>query len=148
MTNQKTSIFSATVGAFIIEFYKKLSPDSSDQTVDLLCQISQQLPNFRNGTCSAPQNDQSFSPSVFMIWVIAMWMISLLLSLMSALFATLLQQWTRGYVQDPQTLGMPNERARVRSFLFFGTLRFNVRDLVETAPALLHYSVFLFLPAW
>ena len=144
MTNQKTSIFSATVGAFIIEFYKKLSPDSSDQTVDLLCQISQQLPNFRNGTCSAPQNDQSFSPSVFMIWVIAMWMISLLLSLMSALFATLLQQWARGYVQDPQTLGMPNERARVRSFLLFGTLRFNVRDLVETAPALLHYSVFLF----
>jgi hypothetical protein len=141
---QKTSIFSATVAAFIIEFYKKLSPDSGDQIVDLLCQITQQLPNFRNGTCSAPQNDQSFSPSVSMIWVITMWMISLLLSLMSALFATLLQQWARGYVQNPQSLVLPNERARARSFLFFGTLRFNVRNVVEMAPALLHYSVFLF----
>jgi len=41
MTSWKTGLFSATVGAFIIEFYKKLSPDSGDQTVDLLCQISQ-----------------------------------------------------------------------------------------------------------
>ena len=130
MTYQKTSIFSATVGALIIEFYKKLSPDSGDQTVDLLCQVSQQLPNLRNGTCSAPQNDQSFSPSVSMIWVIAMWMISLLLSLMSALFAH--------YSNNAPDLGMPNELARSRSFLFFGTLRSNVRDVVETAPTLLH----------
>jgi hypothetical protein len=45
MTNSKTGLFSAIVGAFIIEFYKKLSSDSGDQTVALLQQISQQLPN-------------------------------------------------------------------------------------------------------
>ncbi|KAI0263161.1 hypothetical protein BGY98DRAFT_889945, partial [Russula aff. rugulosa BPL654] len=38
-----TGLFSATVGAFVIEFYKKLSPDSGGQTVALLQQISGQL---------------------------------------------------------------------------------------------------------
>ena len=102
MTSWKTGLFSATVGAFIIEFYKKLSPDSGDQTVDLLCQISQQLPNFRNGSCSTPQTDQLFSPGAAIIWVNVMWMMSLILSLTSALFATLVQQWARRYVQMPQ----------------------------------------------
>jgi hypothetical protein len=144
MTNQKTGLFSATVSAFIIEFYKKLSPDQSGQTVDLLCQISQQLPNSRNATCSSPKTDQSFSPGAPIIWVNAMWIISLLLSLSSALFATLLQQWSRRYVQMPQIPSKPNERARVRSFLFFGTRKFNMRAAIETAPTLLHLSVFLF----
>ena len=33
MTRFKTGLFSATVGAFIIEFYKQLSPSSGVQTV-------------------------------------------------------------------------------------------------------------------
>jgi len=142
ITSQKTGLFSATVGAFIIEFYKKLTPDRGDQTVDLLCQISQQLPNFRNGSCSSVP--QTYPPSASIIWVNAMWMISLLLSLSSALFSTLLQQWARRYVQMPQIPSKPNERARVRSFLFFGIRRFNMRTAIETAPTLLHCSVFLF----
>jgi len=144
MTTWKTGLFSATVGAFIIEFYKKLSPDSGDQTVDLLCQISQQLPNFTTGTCTPPQAGQSFSPGAAIIWVNCMWMMSLILSLTSALFATLVQQWARRYVQMPQIPSEPNHRARVRSFLFFGTRRYKMRIAIETAPTLLHFSVFLF----
>ncbi|KAI0264565.1 hypothetical protein BGY98DRAFT_1192090 [Russula aff. rugulosa BPL654] len=52
MTSLKTGLFSATVGAFVIEFYKKLSPDSGSQTVALLQQISQQLANSPNNTNS------------------------------------------------------------------------------------------------
>ncbi|KAI0275586.1 hypothetical protein BGY98DRAFT_47556 [Russula aff. rugulosa BPL654] len=63
-----TGLLSATIGAFIIEFYKKLSPDSGGQTVALLGQISQQLANTRNGASIAAAN-QPFSPSVYMIWV-------------------------------------------------------------------------------
>jgi hypothetical protein len=144
LTNRKTGLFSATVGAFIIEFYKKLSPDSGDQTVALLCQISQQFPNFTNGTCSPPQPNQSFSPGASIIWVNALWIISLLFSLSSALFATLLQQWARRYVQMPQIPNEPKRRACIRSFLFFGTRKYKMRLAVETAPALLHLSVFLF----
>ena len=144
MTSWKTGLFSATVGAFIIEFYKKLSPDSGGQTVNLLCQISQQLPNFTTGTCTPPQPGQSSSPSASIIWINCMWMMSLILSLTSALFATLVQQWARRYVQMPQIPGDPTQRARVRSFLFFGTRKYKMRVAIETAPTLLHFSVFLF----
>ena len=142
--NWKTGLFSATVGAFIIEFYKKLSPDSGGQAVDLLCQMSQQLPNFTTGTCTPPQAGQSFSPGAAIIWVNCMWLMSLILSLTSALFATLVQQWARRYVQMPQIPSDPNHRARVRSFLFFGIRRYKMRIAIEMAPTLLHFSVFLF----
>jgi len=91
MTSLKTGLFSATVGAFIIEFYKKLSPDSGAQTVALLQQISHQLPNPPNST-NSNTGDQSSSHGTAMVWVNAMWLISLVLSITSALIATLLQQ--------------------------------------------------------
>jgi len=145
ITCWKSGLLSATVGAFIIEFYKKLSPDRGDQTVDLLCQISQQLPNFSTGTCIPPQAGQSFSPGASIIWVNSMWIVSLILGLASALFATLAQQWARRYVQMPQILSDPNNCARIRSFLFSGTRRYNMNIAFETAYTLLHFSVFLFL---
>ncbi|KAI0263160.1 hypothetical protein BGY98DRAFT_1070698, partial [Russula aff. rugulosa BPL654] len=79
-----------------------------------------------------------------MVWVNAMWMISLVLSLTSALIATLLQQWARRYVETPKVPSQPNHRARVRWFLFLGTDIYKMRLLVEIAPTLVHLSVFLF----
>jgi len=67
-----------------------------------------------------------------------------MLSTTSALFATLTQQWARRYIQLPQMRRVPRERARIRSFLFAGTLKYHMGHLVETAPILLHLSVFLF----
>ncbi|KAH9059449.1 hypothetical protein EDB83DRAFT_932996 [Lactarius deliciosus] len=55
-----TGLFSATVAAFLIESYKKLSPDSGDTTNALLAQISVQLVSISNGTplanITAPSN--------------------------------------------------------------------------------------------
>jgi uncharacterized protein DUF6535 len=143
MTSKKTGLFSATVGAFIIEFYKKLSPDSGAQTVALLGQMSQQLANFPNGNYSSAPIPPS-PPSASMIWVNAMWLMSLVLSLTSALIATLLQQWARRYIETINTPSEPNHRARVRSFLFFGTELYKMRILVEIVPTFLHLSLFLF----
>src|SRR6266478_2658108 len=143
MTGFKTGLFSATVGTFIIEFYKKLSSDPGEETVALLRQISQQLPN---STISSQSNtaDQSSPPHASMVAVISMWLVSLVFSLTSALIATLLQQWARRYVETPKVPSEPNDRARVRSFLFLGTEKYQMRFLVELAPALLHFSVYLF----
>jgi hypothetical protein len=141
-TGFETGLFSATVGAFIIEFYKKLSPDSGNQTVALLGQISQQLANSPNSSYSNTANQSSLSAS--MVWVNAMWLISLVLSLTSALIATLLQQWARRYIETPKVQSQPKDRARVRSFLFQGTELYKMRLLVELAPTLLHLSVYLF----
>jgi hypothetical protein len=143
MISLKTGLFSATVGAFIIEFYKTLSPDSGGQTVALLGQISQQLANFPSGNYSSAAIQPS-PPSASMVWVNAMWLISLVLSLTSALIATLLQQWARRYVETPKVPSKPNHRARVRWFLFLGKDVYKMRLLVEIAPTLLHLSVYLF----
>ena len=140
MTNQKTGLFSATVGAFIIESYKFLSPD---QTAVLLGQISQQLAGF-NGTFPNPPTTQPQGPTTSVILVNAMWLMSLVLSITSALLATLLQQWSRRYIQMPQIPNLAGHRARVRSYLFLGTLKYKMDLAVETAPTLLHLSVFLF----
>ena len=133
MTSSKTGLFSATVGAFIIEFYKQLS-NSGSQTVTPL----------GNGKYSITPNPPSHSDSVSLIWANAMWLISLVLSLTSALIATLLQQWARRYVEMPTRPGDPKNRARVRSFLFLGTGIYKMRFAVQIAPTLLHLSVYLF----
>jgi Family of unknown function (DUF6535) len=146
-TASKTGLFSAIVAAFIIESYKKLSPDSGDETVVLLRQISQQLANSTNGpngTFPPAIGIQPSSPSTLLICVNAMWLMSLVFSISSALFATLLQQWARRYIQKPQIPRELNQRARVRSFLYDGTEKFRMRPVVEIAPTLLHVSVFLF----
>ena len=143
MTSSKTGLFSAIVAAFIIEFYKTLSPNSGDQTVALLGQISKQLANSPNGTYSNTAN-QSSPPSASMIWVIAMWLISLVLSLASAFIATLLQEWARRYVEMPNVPSEPHYRARVRVFLFLGTKFYKMRLVVQMAFSLLHLSIFLF----
>lgn len=144
MTNSKTGIFSATVGAFIIESYKMLSPNSGDQTVFLLGHISQQLSGLGNGTIIPPQSYTPSPPSAPIICVNGLWLLSLVLSTTSALFATMTQQWARKYLQLPQIQSLQSKRARVRSYLFLGTLKYAMYHAVEIAPTLLHLSVFLF----
>ncbi|KAF8487749.1 hypothetical protein F5888DRAFT_1758882, partial [Russula emetica] len=138
-------LLSAIVGAFIVEFYKKLSPDSGDQTVALLGQISQQLANFPSGNYSNMAIRPSPSGSMAWVRVNAMWLISLVFSLISAMIATQLQQWGRRYIETPKVPSKPNHRARVRWFLFLGTDVYKVRLLIGVAPTLLHLSVYLFL---
>ena len=144
MTISKTGLFSAIVGAFIIEFYKKLSSDSGDQTVALLQQISRQLPNSPNIPYSNTANQPS-PPGTAMIWVNALWLISLVLSLTCALIATLLQQWARRYTETPKNTSSPRHHARVHSLLLAGTKLYKIPLIVELLPTLLHLSVYLFL---
>ena len=62
----KIGFFSAIIAAFIIEFYKQLSPDSGNQTVAFLGQILRKLVILPNGTYSITANQPS-PPSAFMI---------------------------------------------------------------------------------
>jgi Family of unknown function (DUF6535) len=55
-----------------------------------------------------------------------------------------MQQWARMYIELPQSPSIPSDRARVRSFLFLGMEKYFMHVAVETAPTLLHLSVFLF----
>jgi hypothetical protein len=144
MTTSKTGLFAAVVAAFIIESYKKLSPDTGDETVVLLRQISRQLTGFTNGTSPTQATTNSPSPGALIVCVNVLWLTSLVLSIASALFATLLQQWARRYIQKPQIQREPSKRARIRSFLNLGTVKFKMRPVVEIAPTILHLAVLLF----
>ncbi|KAI0277158.1 hypothetical protein BGY98DRAFT_934564 [Russula aff. rugulosa BPL654] len=140
-----TGLLSAIIGAFIIEFYKKLSTDSGNQTVALLQQISQQLPNSPNTTDSNLTNQLSPPASgAAIVWVNILWLISLVLSLTCALIATLLQQWARRYVETPKSSGVVRYRARVRTLLLAGVKLYKIPLIAEMLPTLLHLSVFLF----
>ncbi|KAI0287497.1 hypothetical protein BC826DRAFT_917083, partial [Russula brevipes] len=129
-----TGLFSATVASFIIDSYKKLSPDSGDETAFILRQLSNQLAGFANGTYPPAESYSPPPPSTSIIWVNVLWLLSFILSISCALFASLMQQWGRRYVQLPQIPIMPRERARVRSYLFFGTEKYIMRTVVEIAP--------------
>jgi hypothetical protein len=144
MRSLKTGLLSATIGAFIIEFYKKLSPDSGDQTVDLLGQISQQLANSRNDT-SITAADQPFSPGAHLIWVNAMWLISLVFSVTSALITSLNQQAVRRYIEMLKKRIKPKDHARLRLLLFRGITLYKMPLATLAAPTLLHLSIILFL---
>jgi Family of unknown function (DUF6535) len=145
MTILKTGLFSVIVGAFVIESLKRLSPDSGDDTVHLLGDISKQLYQLGNGMPVDKPQDRPFSPDHRMIWVNALWLISLVFSIGSALTATMTQQWVRRYIQLPTETSASREvQARVRSYLFLGTQKYSVAHVMELTIALLHCSVFMF----
>jgi hypothetical protein len=80
-----------------------------------------------------------------MLRVNILWFFSLTLSIACALSATLVQQWARKYLLTTQIPSSPQRRARVRTYLFQGVLRFRLGTIVTAVPFLLHASVFLFL---
>ena len=127
---------------FVIDSSKNLLPDSGSNTVALLTQISQQLSN------GSQISTQAFVPHfqlpTSVVWVNALWFLSLVISLFCALLATLQQYWARRYLRRPYPQCAIHKRARIRSFAE-GVDRFYLPFAVETIPALLHISMFLFL---
>ena len=136
------------MATFISISYQSLQQDPNAITQSLLAQISQQLPGSSNPTTSNPRpsiNVQDpFSPPAAAVFVNSVWFVSLVLSLMCALMATMLQQWTRRYRQLTQRNYPPHVRAHIREYFARGAKRFHISKLVEALPALLLISVLLF----
>ena len=61
-----------------------------------------------------------------------------------ALWATLMQQWARRYVQVADRQYAPRIRARIRTVFSHGVENFRLAAAVEVLPALLHASFLLF----
>ncbi|KAG6832516.1 hypothetical protein H0H92_000145 [Tricholoma furcatifolium] len=136
-------LFSACITAFLLESYKSLTPDPN---MVLLAQISLNLATIANATQPIlPFDPVSFQPSYASLLCNAFWFLSLAFSLACALAATLVDQWTRNYLTMNEKYPAPQTRARVRAFLYQGIQRFSMSTVVETIPALLHISLFLFL---
>ncbi|KAI3622021.1 hypothetical protein WG66_015895 [Moniliophthora roreri] len=141
-------LFSASVTAFIIESYKTLIPDNTDTTNQLLERISFQLAAANNASftlaTAMPDITPDFAPSTSSIVCNTLWFLSLGFSLTCALFATLVQQWTRSYRQATSARESPHQRARISAYLYQGLQRFSMRGIVSAIPMLLHISLLLF----
>ncbi|KZV67160.1 hypothetical protein PENSPDRAFT_584407, partial [Peniophora sp. CONT] len=94
-----TGLFAATVAAFLVERYRSLSPDSGDQTVELLSQLLAATTG-TNASTNAPTSvasSGSFEVSTSAIIVNSLWFSSLITALFCALLSTLIQEWAREY---------------------------------------------------
>ncbi|KAH9971729.1 hypothetical protein BGW80DRAFT_1460389 [Lactifluus volemus] len=144
-------LFSATVAAFItILSFPLLQRNPTDSTNLLLTQISQQLAALSNGTTLSTQliasiSDQSsFKPTASAVRVNVLWFVSLALTTLSALWATLMQQWSRRYVLAADRPYAPQNRARLRMFFAEGVEKFGLGAAVKMLPAFLHLSFLVF----
>lgn len=142
----QAGLFSATVTAFIIEGYKKLNPDSGDQTVVLLKFIAQQMadPQNRTTTVKMPDVDTVVPPGNSTLIYSAFWFASLVLTLTCALGAVLVKQWARLYRQDKEHYSQATEKAQMRQFLRAGVEDSHFDAVVYGLPAILQIAVLLF----
>ncbi|KAN0134569.1 hypothetical protein V8E53_007715 [Lactarius tabidus] len=134
-----TGLFSAIVASFITLSLPQLSPDSGNQTVALLTQ----LVNISSGAPVVVQN-MPFKAPASIVRVNVMWSLSLILSLSCALLATLMQQWSRRYLDYAQRRGAPIMRLLIRAYILKEVEKFGMSQAVEAMPLILHTSVFLF----
>ncbi|KAJ7614832.1 hypothetical protein FB45DRAFT_1064488 [Roridomyces roridus] len=139
-----SGLFSASLTAFLIESYKTLQPDSGDLTVAALSQVSHQLAAISTGASAALESPPEFAPKASSLLCNALWFISLSLSLICALLATLVEQWAREFLHKTEMRPSPVRRARIFSFLYFGLKQFRMHTVVDVIPSLLHGSLLLF----
>ena len=79
-----------------------------------------------------------------MVFVNTVWFVSLVLSLICALLATLLQQWARRYLQVVEQNNQPHIRAHIREYFSRGVSKFVVIGIIDLLPSLFSLSVLLF----
>ncbi|KAH9071490.1 hypothetical protein EDB83DRAFT_251713, partial [Lactarius deliciosus] len=144
-----TGLFSGgVVATFLSISYNNLFPNYTDRTNTLLAQISQQLFDISKGVSSPNDvpfsNDFLFTPSPSAIRVNVIWFLSLVLSIASAVNATLFQQWARRYLELTRHRVAPHKRARTRAYMHNGIASFKMSRAVKAMPVLLHLSIFLF----
>ncbi|KAI0046473.1 hypothetical protein FA95DRAFT_1476512, partial [Auriscalpium vulgare] len=143
-----TGLFSAVLTAFLVESLPLLQLDTGGATVTLLEHMSAQMGSITNTSypvvgplASIANPPAAGSP----LRVNVLWCLSLLISLLCALCATLVQQWARTYMHAIDMQSAPHQRARIRAFLYKGIEKTGAKAIVEFLPLLLHISMFMFI---
>ncbi|KAH9056371.1 hypothetical protein EDB87DRAFT_1239137 [Lactarius vividus] len=141
-------LFSASVASLISVSVQDIRPNPQDTSNFYLANIYHTLtdPGSNISTSSFPASPPPFSPPNYAVWVNALLFLSLVISIICALLATLLQQWARRYLKITQPRYSPHRRARIRAFFSEGVDKFLLPWAVEALPTLLHISLFLFFP--
>ncbi|VDC05022.1 unnamed protein product [Peniophora sp. CBMAI 1063] len=143
-----TGLFAATVATFIVESYALLSPDPSDRTNALLEQLFVAMANASSQAPITIPPVEAFSAPPTAVVTNVFWFSSLLIALICALLATLVQEWSRAYVQDINRRQVFHDDIRTRAlnhiFIRMGVNRYGMDQFVSWIVALMHLSVLLF----
>ena len=117
----QAGLFSAALTGFVLDSKQDLKPSPANETVyylrqhsDILSQISVQLSSIAPQVSipsTPPPPFPAFNPSASDVRVNAFWFMSLIFSLLAALFAILVQQWVRDYMHVFQWYGDPLKSA-------------------------------------
>ncbi|KAI9442762.1 hypothetical protein H4582DRAFT_1793968, partial [Lactarius indigo] len=138
-------LFSAVIMVSFIESYKwLLFPDSSDQTVNLLTQISGQLSNASKGAflenIAVKSGTSIGSTTAFLVNFT--WFTSMALCFSCSVGATLVQQWARRYLVLTQVQGP--ERVHLRKSLLHGVETFQVERTIQFMGMSMHSSILFY----
>ncbi|KAI0314638.1 hypothetical protein OF83DRAFT_423310 [Amylostereum chailletii] len=150
-----SGLFSAIVTAFIVETYKDLQPDNEEMSTQLLVRVVAALENTNTSAVGVtPFDGPSTSAS---LWINILWFLSLLLSIVCAISATLVQQWFRKYIQRwsseriqskiKKRKDLPNRkrfRAQAHASFTAGIDRFGLVVFVNSVSYMLHLALFFF----
>ncbi|KAF7368472.1 Alanyl-tRNA synthetase [Mycena venus] len=133
-------LFSAILTAFLIESRKDLQADPQNTTNSLLAFLIQDLHNSA-GPFSPPPTPR-FTPTLSSRWVNGLWFASLVLSLMSALGASLAKGW--GTQFSSTIVGSSWNDAKLHCGRLRGLKRWHLHLIVQCLPILIHIAFFLF----
>ncbi|KAG8923705.1 hypothetical protein FRC01_012461 [Tulasnella sp. 417] len=133
-------LFSAVNTAFISLSIPSLSPDSSDETNNLLRLLVLRVDN---GTLSPTDLSPPFSPAPSSVIANCFLLSSLCFSLLAAVGAMLGKEWLQNYDRTAQP-GLLEEQARQRQRKYDGAKRWHLEETVQFLPNILLFSVVLF----
>jgi hypothetical protein len=140
LTSQ-AGLFSAVLTAFVVESYQSLQEDYTKTSADLLRQISYQL---ANSSFPAAPDSSHFQAQRSDVRVNVCWFVSLLLSLVVALFGIFLKQWMRTYMKWTDVTP-DREAVAIRQLRYRGLETWRLGAILALLPTLLQLSVILFL---
>ncbi|KAJ7268275.1 hypothetical protein C8J57DRAFT_1131279, partial [Mycena rebaudengoi] len=129
-------LFSAILSAFLIEIRKGLEEDLQNTTNSLLLLL---IDNNRNITSTASSR---FEPTSSSRWVNGLWFSSLMLSLVSALGASLAKGWVTQFSSSLSGSSWGDASSHCRRLR--GLQRWHLKLIIQCLPILIHIAFFLF----
>jgi hypothetical protein len=137
----QAGLFSAVLTAFVAQSYQSLSENYNQTSADLLWRISHQLAN--SSFPAAPERIV-FQAQSSDIQVNVCWFVSLLFSLVVALFSLFLKQWMRTYMKWTEVTSY-RDAVALRQFRYRALERWHLGAILALLPTLLKLAVVLFL---
>lgn len=121
-----------------------LPSGSEDNTLPPTCQVSKEISSFASGTYAQLQASSPSRPTTLIVWVNIMWLMSLVLGIASAMFATLKPRWALKFIGLPQ-VAMTVALLHISVFLFLGGLVLFFFMIYKTVAIVISVTVSLFL---